>query len=71
MSLPSFLDPEVGTSRHVGQKPDTGRWFIKLGTPGFNCRANNCTGFASEAAALDMIESIVAARAKSFAKVAA
>ena len=29
----------------------TGRWFITMGTPGFNLPANNGSGYASKASA--------------------
>jgi len=33
-----------------------GRWYISLGRPGFNSKANNRTGYASEKAALRALE---------------
>jgi hypothetical protein len=33
------------------QRPETGRWYIKLGFAGFNTRANNGNGYATKAKA--------------------
>ena len=46
--LPAHLDPANG---RVAQEAASGRWFITMGHPGFNLRANNRDGFATKAAA--------------------
>jgi hypothetical protein len=33
----------------VKQRPDTGRWYITMGHPGFNSSANNRDGYRSAA----------------------
>jgi hypothetical protein len=40
-----------GCAGAVKMNPATGRWFITMGHPGFNSRANNRDGYATEAAA--------------------
>ena len=35
----------------VKQHPETGRWFITMGHPGFNSRVNNRDGYAMREAA--------------------
>lgn len=37
------------------EQKENGRWYIKMGYAGFNTRANNSSGYASEAAALAVI----------------
>lgn len=39
-------------AKAVKQNPETGRYFITMGHPGFNSRANNGSGYATQAAAL-------------------
>lgn len=41
-----FCCPEA-----VKQNPQTGRWFITMGHPGFNSNANNGGGYGTRAAA--------------------
>jgi hypothetical protein len=41
--LPSYLAPGA----IVRQNPETGRWFITLGMPGFNTPANNSRGYST------------------------
>lgn len=36
----------------VKERPNTGRWYITMGHPGFNTRANNAEGYVSRTRAL-------------------
>jgi hypothetical protein len=57
MTLPSHFASPCGICRKpacehaVAQEAETGRWFITIGHPGFNTRANNLNGYASRAQA--------------------
>lgn len=57
---PDHLNPAHGA---VAQRAD-GRWFVTLGNPGFNTRANNRDGFATREAALECVVAHVAAQAQ-------
>jgi hypothetical protein len=43
-------------SSAVKQNPATGKWFITMGHPGFNCGTNNRAGFASAKVALGVLK---------------
>lgn len=59
--IPTYLLSGIGCERDicrnaccnaaVKQNPETGRWFITMGHPGFNSPANNGRGYASHAKA--------------------
>lgn len=61
-SIPAYLLGALGCERDVcshpdcgeavKERPDTGRWYITMGHPGFNSRANNGSGYATRKAAL-------------------
>lgn len=60
-NIPSYLLSTIGCERDVCSHPDcpegvkenpeTGRFYITMGHPGFNSRANNGNGYATRAAA--------------------
>lgn len=62
MAIPTYLIGALGCEREicrnaacpeaVKENPATGRWFITMGHPGFNARANNLAGYATKAKAL-------------------
>lgn len=61
-SIPAYLLGSLGCERDICSHPDcpeavkqnpaTGRFFITMGHPGFNSRANNRDGYATRDAAL-------------------
>lgn len=68
MTIPSYLlSPCSGDvcraadcAEAVKLNPESGRWFITMGHPGFNSRANNGDGYASRARALKAFRSYFA-----------
>ncbi len=57
MNIPSYLLSATGCEKNmicrgcaeaVKQNPETKRWFITMGHPGFNSTANNGTGYANK-----------------------
>ena len=59
MPIPSHLSSTCGArcvavacTEAVKERPETGRWFITIGHPGFNSPANNRDGYASRASAV-------------------
>lgn len=57
MTIPAYLLSGCkqaiccGCAEAVKANPATGRWYITMGHPGFNSRANNGAGYATKAAA--------------------
>lgn len=58
MSIPSHLlsdcpfDICSGSCVYAVKPAPDGRWYITMGHPGFNSRANNANGYASRKAAV-------------------
>jgi hypothetical protein len=52
-NIPEYLIG--GAAEPVKVNPETGRWFITMGNPGFNSPANNGFGYATRNLALAAI----------------
>jgi len=44
-----------GCGVEVKQNPETGRWFITMGHPGFNSYVNNRSGYATKETAIRLM----------------
>lgn len=65
MTIPAYLIGNAGCEREichatgcpaaVKERPETGRFYITMGHPGFNSPANNRDGYATHAKALAAI----------------
>ena len=63
MTIPTYLLSDIGCERNicygcpeaVKENPETGRFFITMGHPGFNTPANNGAGYATRAKAFTTI----------------
>lgn len=49
---PGHEDVCYGCDEAAKQRPDTDRWYVTMGHPGFNSPANNGRGYATRGAAL-------------------